>query len=385
VLAVVGLVALIRRPVPLTHYGWLVVAYVAAWIPALGYQVLSLHLVEEPTYGFLRNSLAVSMFFLAYACATQPGFWERWTPTLALGASATAVLAVLQAAHVDEAEAFVRAAAPDFTATALRTYPDRAFAFFAAPTILAGFFALAILLLLPLASREVRFHGLMWIAVPLAALGALATYSRQWVPALAVGLIVLCGLRLRATGRVVLVTALGALAAWAFLAGGALDRSYLEQRFETLGAADVNIRTRVARQREFVALATERPSEFIVGKGFAGQDILRRELVSTEAASELREGVTDNVYFLEVFNHGLVAGLLYLGLMLTALVRVLRAARAGGPHAAKLAAVGAALAAALVLHALDNYLSEAVFMKMLLWILVGLGIGLADRQAREAR
>jgi hypothetical protein len=323
------------------------------------------------------------MFFLAYACVLHTAFWERWARVLASGVIGTATLALLQAAHVRGIDDLLRAAAPDFTSTALRTYPERAFALFAAPTILAGFFAVAIVLLLPVAGREARLGALPWLAILLAALGALATYSRQWVPALAIGLIVLCGLRLRAAGRIVLVSALCVLVAWAFFAGGALDRSYLEQRFESLGSADANVRTRITRQQEFVALAVDRPSDFVVGKGFAGQDIVERELVSTEAATELRAGISDNVFFLEVFNHGIVAGVIYLGLMAAALTRILRAARTGGSHAAELAAIGAALAAALVLHVLDNYFSEAMFMKMLLWIIVGLGLGLAERQSRE--
>jgi hypothetical protein len=383
VLAVVGLVALLRRPVSLTPFGWVVIAYLAAWVPAWAYQVWSLHLIEAPTYGLIRNALAVSMFFLAYACAIRPGFWERWTSVLALGVSTTGVLALLQAAQVGGVQDLLGVASPDFTSTALRTYPERAFALFAAPTILAGFFAMAILLLLPVADRQARARGVPWLALMLAALGALATYSRQWVPALAVGLIVLCALRLRAIGRIVIVSALGALVAWAFLAGGALDRSYLEQRFQSLGSTDLNVRIRVERQQEFVALALDRPSEYVVGKGFAGQDIVSRELVSSEIATELRQGLSDNVFLLEVFNHGIVAGLIYVGLMVAALTRILQAARRGGPHAAKLAAVGGALAAALVLHALDNYFSEAVFMKTFLWIVVGLGLGLVERQSRE--
>lgn len=384
VLALLGLLALARRPEPLTHFGWLVLAYVASWIPAWVHQVTSLQLVEEPTYGLLRNALAVSTFFVAYACATRPGFFERWTPVLAAGASLTAALALLQAAHSRPADELLRLVAPDFTSTAYRTYPDRAFAFFAAPTILAGFFAVVMLLLLPLlGERRTGLRGLTWIALVIAPLGALATYSRQWVPAIGIGLIVVSVVRLRATGRVLIVTVLGVLVAWALLAGGALDRSYLEERFQRLGSTDINVQTRVARQEAFLALAVERPGDFVVGKGFSGQDIVQRGLVPSETAQELREGVNDNVFFLEVFNHGVVAGVLYLGLMATALARILRAARSAGPHARELAGIGAALATALALHLLDNYFSEVVFMKMLLWIIVGLGLGLVDRQRRE--
>ena len=384
VLALLGLVALARRPVPLTHFGWLVLAYLVSWIPAWVHQMTSLHLVEEPTYGLLRNALAVSVFFVAYACATQPGFFERWSLALAAGASLTATFALLQAAHSEPVEKVLRTVAPDFTSTAYRTYPDRAFAFFAAPTILAGFFAVVLLLLLPLVGeRQASFRGLTWIALVMAPLGALATYSRQWVPAVGIGLIVVSAVRLRATGRILIVTGLGVLVAWALLGGGALDRSYLEERFHRLGPTDINVQTRVARQEAFLALAREHPADFAVGKGFSGQDIVTRGLVPSETAQALREGLNDNVFFLEVFNHGIAAGMLYLGLMAAALTRILRAARSGGPHARELAGIGAALATALALHLLDNYFSEVVFMKMLLWTIVGVGLGLVDRQRRE--
>ena len=384
VLALIGLVALARRPVPLTHFGWLVVAYVAAWIPAWAHQVISLQLVREPTYGLIRNALAVSTFFVAYACATRPGFWERWSLTLAAGASVTAVLALLQAAEVGPVEELLRWAAPDFTSTAYRTYPDRAFALLAAPTVLAGFLALLIPMLIPVVTEgRPRLRGLAAMALILAPLGAIATYSRQWVPALAIGLIVVTALRVRAMGRVLIVSLLGALVAWALFAGGALDQSYLKERFQRLGTTDINVRTRIHRQDEFLALVREQPGDFVIGKGFAGQDIVHRELVPSETAQELREGLSDNVFFLEVFNHGIVAGVLYLALMTAALARILGGARKAGPHAAKLAGIGAALATALVLHMLDNYFSEAVFMKMLLWTVVGLGLGLVDRQRRE--
>ena len=57
-----------------------------------------------------------------------------------------------------------------------------------------------------------------------------------------------------------------------------------------------------------MALALDRPSEYVAWKGFAGQDIVSRELVSAETATELRQGLSDNVFLLEVFNHGIVAG-----------------------------------------------------------------------------
>jgi hypothetical protein len=72
--------------------------------------------------------------------------------------------------------------------------------------------------------------------------------------------------------------------------------------------------------------------------------------------------------------------LLYLGLFLTALVRVLAAARRNiGRETALLAGIGSALVAALVLQLSDNYFSESVFMKMFLWLLIGTGLGLVDR------
>jgi hypothetical protein len=125
-------------------------------------------------------------------------------------------------------------------------------------------------------------------------------------------------------------------------------------------------------------LRTE-PTTFAVGKGFAGQDLVARGLVSAPAADTLRAGLNDDVFLLEVFNHGIVAGVLYLGLFVTALLRVLAAARRAVAGAFLLAGIGSALAVALVLQLSDNYFSESVFMKMFLWLLVGTGIGLVER------
>jgi hypothetical protein len=121
------------------------------------------------------------------------------------------------------------------------------------------------------------------------------------------------------------------------------------------------------------------PATFAVGKGFAGQDLVERGLVSAPTADTLRAGLNDNVFLLEVFNHGIVAGLLYVGLFVTALTRILRAARRRAGETALLAGIGSALVAALVLQFSDNYFSESVFMKMFLWLLIGTGIGLVER------
>jgi hypothetical protein len=169
---------------------------------------------------------------------------------------------------------------------------------------------------------------------------------------------------------------------WLLLSTGVLSSSYLNERFSTLGAADVNVQSRLSREQAFVTMVRSEPTTFAVGKGFAGQDLVDRGYVDASAADTLRAGINDNVFLLEVFNHGIVAGLLYLGLFATATLRVLGAARRRVADAALLAGIGSALVAAFVLQLSDNYFSESVFMKLFLWLLVGIGIGLVERERR---
>jgi hypothetical protein len=68
----------------------------------------------------------------------------------------------------------------------------------------------------------------------------------------------------------------------------------------------------------------------------------------------------------------------------TALLRILGAARRRAGETALLAGIGAGLVAAFVLQLSDNYFSESVFMKMFLWLLIGTGIGLVERGRANA-
>jgi hypothetical protein len=376
VLALLLVVWAVRANERISGYGWVVIAYLVSWVPAWLHQVISLHLVLAPGYGLVRNALAVGVFFPAYLLGRRG---TAWLGALAAGASISALLAVFQAAAPGPANGVLSALAPSFTSTALRTYPHRAFSLFSAPTTLAGFLCMAILLFVASGRRR------LVLAALLSTLGLVATYSRQWVPALVAGLVALAWLRLGVARRVIAFSAVALAAAWLVLAIGTLNGSYLGERFTALRTGDVNVQTRLTRQKAFVELARQEPATFVVGKGFAGQDLVERGLVDTSTASQLRSGLNDDVFLLEVFNHGIVAGVLYLSLFVAALVRTLGAARRATVDSALLAGIGAALAAALVLQISDNYFSESVFMKAFLWLLIGTGIGLADRERRTER
>jgi len=376
----------VRTHEPLSGYGWLVLGYLASWIPAWLHQIATLHLVLAPGYGLVRNVLAVAVFFPAYLLARRGSVRLGWVAALAAGASVTALLAVYQAAAPAAANSLLTTLSPDFTTTALKTYPHRAFALFTAPTTLAGFLCMAILLFIATArAGRPGVTRLLVLGAFLSALGLVATYSRQWVPALVAGLAALAWLRLGVARRVIGFAAVALAATWLVLATGTLSGSYLSERFSALRTGDVNVQTRISRQRAFVDLARREPATFMVGKGFAGQDLVERGLVDTSTASALRSGLNDDVFLLEVFNHGIVAGVLYAALFVTALVRTLAAARRRTADSPLLAGIGAALAAALVLQVSDNYFSESVFMKTFLWLLIGTGIGLADRARKAAR
>ena len=379
VLVVLLVVWAVRSRERLSGYAWIVVAYLVSWIPSWLHEVTSLHLVLVPTYGLLRNVVAVAAFFPAYLLARRRGADRTWIAALAVGTGVTALLALLQAEAPATGNRLLDAISHSFTTTALKTYPDRAFALFTAPTTLAGFLCVAILLFV--AAFGTGRLSRRWLigSTTLCTIGLLATYSRQWVPALAVGLLVLAALRLGLARRIAGAVAVTLAAGWLLLSTGTLNSSYLDARFSALGPSDVNVQSRVSRQRAFVELARREPGTFAIGKGFAGQDLVQRGLVTAPTADRLRAGLNDNVFLLEVFNHGIVAGVLYLGLVAIALVRVLRAARLPTNDAAVLAGIGAALAAAVVLQLSDNYFSEAVFMKTFLWLLIGTGIGLVER------
>jgi hypothetical protein len=385
VLAVLLVLAATRFGGGLSGYGWLVIVYLASWTLAWLHEILALHLFLAPTYGLIRNLLAVSIFFPAYVTARRYGGRTRWLVPLAVGAALSALAALAQDIAPGATNGVLRALAPNFTGTALKTYPRRAFALFAAPTTLSGFLAVAALLFIAASRAEGRRQRQVLIAAAvLCTLGMLATYSRQWLPALAAGLIALAWLRIGSARRIIVGAAAILALTWVLLSTGALNSSYLNSRFSALGTKDANVQTRLSRQKAFLSILRTEPGTFAVGKGFAGQDLVERGLVSAPTGDTLRAGLNDNVFLLEVFNHGIVAGLLYAGLFVTALLRILGAARRRAGETALLAGIGAGLVAAFVLQLSDNYFSESVFMKMFLWLLIGTGIGLVERGRANA-
>jgi hypothetical protein len=273
--------------------------------------------------------------------------------------------------------------APSFTPAAYHAYPKRAFALFAAATILAGFLALAIVLLIGVATDvDRRSKPLYYTAAAAAGIALVATGSRQWLPAVAAGFVALAFVRPGAIRRFALIGGIALVLVWTLGSHGALDVSYIQARFERLGTTDVNVQTRLARQHHFLQIAAEEPRSTLVGHGFAGQDLVSRNLVDAQTAQQVRDGVSDNVFFLDVFNHGLLAGLVYAALLVAALLRLIRTARVSQRFG--IAGVTAAVTTAFALHFFDGYFSETVFMKMLLWLLLGLGLGLCSRRDDEA-
>ncbi len=173
--------------------------------------------------------------------------------------------------------------------------------------------------------------------------------------------------------------AIGTLLAivWITLATGALSTQYLVQRFSTFGLSDRNARTRIETQNHFLAVATQQPGQTLIGHGFAGQDIAQRGLVDTQTAERLRNGVSDNGYLLEIFDHGVIAFVFLVGLMARAWGRGFRALSNAGSDHLLLSGLLAALTAAIVLH-FENYFVSLVFMKAFFWMVVGMLVGLAD-------
>jgi hypothetical protein len=125
--------------------------------------------------------------------------------------------------------------------------------------------------------------------------------------------------------------------------------------------------------------------QILVGRGFANQDLIDRGVVDAATAAYLRSGFNDNVFLLESYNHGILAGLVYLVLIGAALVRGVVASRRPGPGQTLAAGLTASLATAFVLHFFDNYFSESVFMKAGLWLLIGVLMGcVASRSDRDS-
>lgn len=365
----------------------LVSIYLLSWLPALLVQIVTIGAPLDATYGFLRNMLAVGVFFVGFWVATRRDGVEltrRLIQLLFVCAIVTSLIAVAQVTPgaSSVAEGFLKSLSPDFAGAAYKTYPSRAFAFFTAATTLCGFLALiAALGIGSLGAFTNRARRVVVLAILAAGLGLIATYSRQWVPALGIGLAVLMLARPGRLLRVAVAGVITASLAALLLGWGALDQQYLSDRFSRLGNQDSNVQTRLERQREFLDLAEAQPGTFFVGRGFATQDLVARGAVDVQVGEQLRAGANDNVFLLEIFNHGVIAGILYVFILGSAISAGIRLARRPGPARSMGEGLLAALAVALALHFFDNYLSEAVFMKTLLWLLMGLAVGLSRRPA----
>jgi hypothetical protein len=387
IVALVALIGLVLHGPRLSGYGKAVLVYLFLWVPALLHEITSLGIILAPLYGFMRDSLAVLVFFLGFALARRLDGAERFVTIAAAGTLVTSALAVAQEAG--PASGAVRhlllILAPDFTPGAYHSYPNRAFGLFAAATILSCFLGVMIALLIgSLPALSPRRQILAGSAAAAAVAAEIATASRQWLPAVALALVVLAIVRVGIIARLFVLGSVTLAVIWLLAAHGALDSSYAQQRFERLGRDDVNVQTRLARQREFFSTAYERPITTVIGHGFAGQDIVSRALVTENAAQELRVGVNDNSFLLEVFNHGLGAGVLYVVLAFVALARVLAASAWQGDRGVYASAVASALSAAILLHLFDRTFSEAIFMKAFFWLLVGLAVGtVSGRDPRE--
>lgn len=381
----ITLVGVVWRGLAPGRFGGAVLLYLALWLPAWLVQVLTIQIVLEPTYGLLRQVLAVGCAFIGMAVVRQRGV-SRLVGAFAIGTLATSALAVVQELPLsrEAVRELLLAIAPAFAPGGYLVYPERAFALFQAPTTLSGFLAVMVPLLVGAADHAGGRLRLLALAALLGVGPALvASYSRQWLPALALGLAVMGVLRPGLLGRFLLAAAIGGGVAWWALGNGALDPSYLERRFGGLAqpAEDRNIMVRIERQVAFLSLASTQPVETLVGRGFAGQDLEARGVVDELTAEYLRTGFNDNVFLLEVWNHGVGAGIVYVLLLGTALRAAVLAARRPGPDRGILAGLAASLATATVLHLFDNYFSEAVFMKALFWLLVGLAVASAPAES----
>jgi hypothetical protein len=382
----ITLVASLRRGFSRDRFGVAVLVYLLVWLPTWLYQVVSLDVTLEPTYGLARNVLAVGCYFIAVALINSERTARRLLMVLAIGMVGTSVLALAQSLPGTDAVAreFIFSVSPTTAESSYRTYAERSFALFQAATTLAGFLAVMIVLLIAY-TAEVRgwMRFLLWASVILGSLGLFATYSRQWVPAVLLGIAVVALLRPGRFGRALGLALVPAAVVYVALNLGALDQDYLGERFNRLGSQDSNVQVRLKRQNRFLELAAEGDPQSYLGVGFATQDLAERGVIDTATARRLRAGSNENSFLLEYFNHGFVAGILYLTLVLVAIGRAVVGARRPGPHQAILAALAGALVTAAALHLFDNYFNESLFMKAFLWILIGMAIGLSAK-SREA-
>ena len=384
-LAIVGLLA--RRTV---RPAWrdlparlrlLLICYLGSLSVPLVVQVVSTPYAAEALYGFGRELAALAALPIGLVVGRSERRTQRMLGWLVAGATATAVVAIAQrtpglAPSVNDA---LQVLSPGLASGAARTYPGRSVAFMAAPTALSGFLCLVLLLVVfGWLRRHPWMQGLVVLVV---AGGLLSTYSRQWLPAFLVGLAVAGRLGTRRAGKRSRRLLSGGLALTVVLfTVGPLDLDYLVDRVTATGSDDANVATRLERQRAFIGNVVAEPLTFMAGEGFALQDIgLRQSLAGEQLwGLEVRQGYTDNSFLLEFANRGVLAGLLYLGILGASIRRAVRVRRVATVPP-ELVAFSAALCAAAVLHLFDNYFSEAIFMRMTLWLLIGLTNGCVSR------
>ncbi len=377
VVAVIALLASGWRSPPARV--WLGV-YLISWVPALVYQWFTLGSVLDSVYGFGRNALAVSVFLIGAWLGTHPDEGRRAGVTLCLGSALTAVITLGQAIPATSGlvRKLLESLSPTFAAHGYQRYPNRAFAFFEAPTALAGFLAVMAVFAAGLAIvYPGRVRRLALVTVIVIAPALIATYSRQWVPALAVGVLMLVALRPRVLAPGVVVVLIAASIVVGALVAGSLNATYLSGRFSGAGTARQNISDRLAQPGRFLAAQATGGPETIVGRGFATSDILDRTTLSSDEVARLSEGLPkENSILLEIYNHGIAAGILLVGFLVGAMA--LGAGLSRNERLAAMPAIGlsAAVASCVVLAWSDQYFSEALFMKAILWLFIGWVFGL---------
>jgi hypothetical protein len=379
-LIVSALYAVVRSGWKSPPSGWWIGVYIASWIPALVFQWVSLGVILDPLYGFIRNVLAVSTFFIGAWIGTSHGASRRAIMALAVGTLITAVITIAQAVPITAGMVrdLLESLAPSFAPHGYERYPNRAFAFFEAPTALAGFLTVVALLLISIVSASSGRSRKVYLAVLILIGPALiATYSRQWVPALVVGMLVLAFQRPRLGGSGAVAILLAALITSGALAAGFLNSNYLSGRFGGTSQSQQNIADRLVQPRQFLNAQSIGGTEAIVGRGFANSDLVKRTTLNSGELERLQEGYPkENSILLEAFNHGVVACILLLGFLGTAIYVGGAIGRSPGPNQALGSGLAAAIAAAVVLMGSDQYFSETLFIKAVLWLLIGWVFGL---------
>ena len=372
----VTLVGLVLQRYPeIDRVGKAILVYLFLWVPTLLSQMARLGVVVESVYGLMRHGLPIATFFIGWALYRQLRS-TLFRTCVYVGVSITCVLAVMQflpATHGimrDIHFAVIPATAPSL----YRVYPERGSAFFLAPTGLSGFLALVLPFIAIDLLRPKRLqHPLSRAVVALTVLGLIGTVSRQWVPAAIVGFWAFSRLQPRSRGPLIRASGVLALLTVGVLALGVVDAGYVGVRFGRLlnPTQDQNLTGRWQSQAKFVRYAGDNPEILVVGNGFATQDIAARGLVSEQEAGEIRSGVTENSWLNEFYNHGLAAGLIYIGVIVAVVRRGWRAARRLGDPDAHLAGLVAIVLVGIVLHFTDRFMSETEYTRAWFWLVIG--------------